>query len=102
MNLTELQRKLIGAARSNPPSDTVPYAFEKGVIARLRSCPVPDGWALWAGALWRASVPCLAIMLLLSAWTFFAAPKPVQGDLSQEFENTVLADANQQASELNW
>ena len=29
MNLAELERKLIAAARANPPSDRVPYAFEK-------------------------------------------------------------------------
>jgi len=102
MNLTELQRKLLAAARSNPPSDEVPYAFKTRVMARLREHGVPDGWALWAGALWRATVPCVAIMILLSAWSFFAAPKPMPNDLSQEFENTVLAAANQQASDAIW
>lgn len=102
MNLTELQRKLLAAARSNPPSETVPYAFQTRVMARLRSPAIPDVWALWAGALWRAAVPCVAIMLLLSAWSFFAAPKPVQGDLSQDFETTVLAAANLQASDSIW
>jgi len=102
MNLTELERKLLAAAHSNPPSDTVPYAFQTRVMARLRSAGVPDGWALWAGALWRATVPCVAIVLLLGAWTFFASPSPAQGDLSQEFENAVLAAANQQASDSIW
>lgn len=102
MNLTELQRKLLAAARSNPPSETVPYAFQTRVMARLRSHAIPDVWALWAGALWRAAVPCVAIMLLFSAWSFFASPKPVQGDLSQDFENTVLAAANLQASDSIW
>jgi hypothetical protein len=102
MNLTELQRKLVLAARSQAPSDSVPYAFHARVMARLRGCPVPDGWALWGSALWRASVPCLGIMLLLSAWSFFASPTPAPGDLSQDFENTVLAAANQQASDSLW
>lgn len=102
MNLTELERKLLAAARTNAPSDTVPYAFQTRVMARLRSAGVPDGWALWAGALWRASVPCVAIVVLLGAWTFFASPTPSQGDLSQDFENTVLAAANQQASDSIW
>ena len=35
MNLAELERKLIAAARANPPSDRVPYAFEKRIMARL-------------------------------------------------------------------
>jgi hypothetical protein len=102
MNLTGLERKLLAAARSKAPSDSVPYAFQTRVMARLRSVPVPDGWALWGSALWRASVPCLAIMLLLSAWSFFASPTPAPGDLSQEFESTVLAAANQQASDSLW
>jgi hypothetical protein len=102
MNLTELQRKLLAAARSHTPSDSVPYAFQTRVMARLRSAAVPDGWALWAGALWRATVPCLGIVLLLGAWTFFTSPTPAQGDLSQEFENAVLAAANQQVSDSIW
>ena len=102
MNLAELERKLLAAARSNPPSETVPYAFQTRIMARLRSGGMPDGWALWAGALWRASVPCVAIVLLLGAWTSFASPTPAQGDLSQDFENTVLAAANQQASDSIW
>ena len=61
-----------------------------------------DLGVLWAGALWRATVPCVAIVLLLGAWTFFASPTPAQGDLSQDFENTVLAAANQQASDSIW
>ena len=102
MNLTELERKLLAAARSNPPREAVPYAFRTRMMARLRSAGVPDGWALWAGALWRATVPCVGIVLLLGAWAFFASPTPTQGDLSQEFENTVLAAANQQASDSIW
>jgi len=58
---------------------------------------------LWAGALWRATVPCVAVMILLSAWSFFATPQPATPvDLSQDFENTVLAAANQQASDSIW
>ena len=102
MNLTELQRKLLAAARSHTPSDSVPYAFQTRVMARLRTAAIPDGWALWAGALWRATVPCVAVVLLLGAWTFFDSPTPAQGDLSQDFENTVLAAANQQVSDSIW
>jgi hypothetical protein len=102
MNLTELQRKLLIAARSNPPSEQVPYAFQTRVMARLRGHRIEDGLALWAGALWRATVPCIAIVILLSAWSFFATPTPASVDLSQEFENTVLAAANQQASDAIW
>ena len=92
MNLAELERKLIAAARANPPSDQVPYAYEKRIMARLAARPVVDGWALWAQALWRAAAPCAAIMLLLGAWSWLA---PLDGapanDLSQDLEQTLLA-----------
>ena len=93
MNLFELHRKLIAAARASLPSDRVPYAFEKRIMAQLKSCPVLDGWALWACALWRAAAPCVVIMLLLGAFTYFdrSAPTTSGNDLSQDFENTVLA-----------
>ena len=69
MNLTELQKKMFAVARANPPSDHVPYAFEKRIMARLHA-PLPlDLWALWGRLLWRAAAPCVAIMVLLSAWT---------------------------------
>ena len=43
MNLAELQRKLIAAARANAPGDGVPYAFEKRVMALLASrAAAPD------------------------------------------------------------
>jgi|SRR5260370_30347352 hypothetical protein len=98
MNLTELQRKLIAAARATPLSDRVPYAFEKRVLALIAAQPVADVWDAWAGALWRAAAPCVAIMLLLAAWTAFAPGSNSSGDLSQEFENTLLAAADQDQS----
>ncbi|HKI70722.1 MAG TPA: hypothetical protein VKA67_14135 [Verrucomicrobiae bacterium] len=93
MNLLELHRKLITAARANPPSGRVPYAFEKRIMARLKSCSGFDVWALWARALWRAAAPCIAIMVLLGAFTYFdrSAPASTGNNLSQDFENTVLA-----------
>jgi hypothetical protein len=92
MNLVELQRKLLAAARGHAPSEQVPYAFEQRIMARLRSQSVADGWVLWGRALWRATAPCIAVMLLLGAWTLFrpVAP-PSTGDLSQDLENTLLA-----------
>ena len=50
MNIAELQKKLLAAARANPPGDRVPYAFEKRVMALLaarnRSSGVVDARAL--------------------------------------------------------
>jgi hypothetical protein len=104
MNLAELERKLIAAARTNPPSDRVPYAFEKRIMARLAASPVADGWALWGRALWRAAAPCAAIMVALAAWSFFASPLGAPtNDLSQALEQTLLAAVDQdQPTDSAW
>ena len=104
MNLAELQRKLIAAARANPPSDRVPYALEKRIMAHLATRPVVDDWALWARALWRAATPCVAIMLLLGAWSFFASGSGTPAnDLSQDLEKTLLAAVDQdQTTDSTW
>jgi hypothetical protein len=95
MNQTDLYRELIAAARRNPPSERVPHSFEKRILARIRACPCVDYWALWSRALWRAVAPYTAIMLFLGAWLWFApAGPPASSDLSQDFENTLLAAAN--------
>jgi hypothetical protein len=97
MNLAKLEQKLVAAARANPPSDWVPYAFEKRIMARLAARPVVDDWALWARALWRAAAPCAAIMLLLGVWSFFAPPSNAPAnDLSQQLEQTLLAVVDQE------
>ena|SRR5213594_1096280 len=99
MNLADFERKLIAAARANPPSERVPYSFEKRIMAHLRAHPLPDECSQWAGALWRASVPCVAIMLLLSAWAFLGPPGAATGaDLAQEFDNTVMAAVDQDST----
>lgn len=104
MNLDELERKLIAAARANPPSDQVPYAFEKRIMARLAAWPVADRWELWARALWRAAALCVAITVLLGAWSFSApsASTPAN-DLSQDLEKILLAAVDQdQLADSSW
>ena len=96
MNLAELQKKLIAAARSNPPSDRVPYAFERRITALLAARPVSDRWAVWSRALWRGAAGCLAVLLLLGAGSFFFPQNGGSNDLSQDFENTMLASADQE------
>jgi len=96
MNLDELQRKLIAAARADVPTDHVPYAFEKRIMTRLATRPLPDHWAQWSVALWRAAAACVAVTLLLSAWSFFApGSSTATNDLSQQFENTLIAAVDQ-------
>ena len=104
MNLAELEKKLLATARGQAPSERVPLAFEKRIMARLAAVPSPDHWGLWARGLWRATAPCLGVMMLLAAWSFFAAPanSPAE-DLSQQLENTVFAAGVQEPSpETGW
>jgi hypothetical protein len=93
MNLDALHSKLIAAARAQAPSEHVPLAFEKRITALLQQRPAIDYLALWARGLWRAAVPCIAVMVLLTGWSLFAPPKASSNDLSQELYNTVLAAA---------
>jgi hypothetical protein len=97
MNLAELQKKLIAAARAHAPGDQVPYAFEKRVTALLAARVAPDPAGLWVRGLWRAAVSCVAVTLLLGAWTVFnpAAGTATPDDLSQNFENALLASVDQ-------
>ena len=97
MNLVELQKKLIAAARANVPSDQVPYAFEKRITALLASRVAAENLNLWVRGLWRAAVSCVAITLLLGAWAVLnpTVTTPTSDDLSQNFENTLLASVDQ-------
>lgn len=98
MNLDALHKELMDASRSHPPGDRVPHAFEKRVMAALREPAAPDSGELWARGLWRAAVACLALMLLLGALCFTAPPRnPPSSDLSQDFENTMLASMSQES-----
>ena len=96
MNLDPLRQKLLAAARNQLPSDHVPYAFEKRVLARLLTPATLDYSALWARALWRAAAPCVALTLLFGVWSFVGNNANTSGradgvDFSQHFEQTMLA-----------
>jgi hypothetical protein len=96
MNLAELQEKLIAADRRQPPDDRVPYAFEKRVMALIAARAGVDRWAVWASGLWRAAIPCAAVALVFAAVSLFTpAATDNNGDLSQDFENTLLASVDQ-------
>jgi hypothetical protein len=98
MNLEKLQTNVLAIARANPPSQRVPYGFEQRVMARLRLRPVLDQWAFWARALWQATAPCVAVMLLLIAWALFRPnpASPPSNDLALDLENTLLTAADQE------
>lgn len=103
MNLDALQKKLLAAAKANPPSDRVPLAFEQRVLAHLRAAKPIDFSALWARALWRAVIPCVAVAVVLIGISLVptAQTPEVAGDvdLSQAFEQTLLA-ASEQTEEI--
>jgi len=99
MNFSELQRRLIAAARSDLAGDAVPYAFEKRIMARLAVQPVLDKWAFWSRALWRAAAPCVAITLALIAWSLLSsASSSPPADFSQQLESAVFAVASPDSS----
>jgi hypothetical protein len=92
MNLLELHRKLIAAARTAPPDERVPYAFEKRIMAGLTGrTPLTPG-DLWGGALSRAAVFCVMFMVALAAASYFLpSGNPDNLSLSQEAEKTLVA-----------
>ena len=96
MNLAELKNKLIAVARSQTPDERVPYAFEKRITALIAARVVVDRWVFWTRGLWRAAISCVALALVLGAVSFFLPASKENGkDLSQDFENTLLASADQ-------
>ncbi|MSR42406.1 MAG: hypothetical protein EXS29_00140 [Pedosphaera sp.] len=100
MNVTELEKRLLAAARAERPSDRVPYAFEKRVMARIAALPVVDVWALWARSLWRAAVPYALAVACLAVWIHFSAEPATPGDrIAMDFENVVLAAAEESSFE---
>ena len=96
MNLAELQRKLTTAARLQKPDDRVPYAFEKRIMALIASRAVVDKWVFWTRGLWRAAASCVAVAVVCGAVSLFTPAAADSGnDLSQDFENTLLASVDQ-------
>jgi anti-sigma-K factor RskA len=96
MNLGELQNKLTAAARAQAPDERVPYAFEKRITALLAARGVPDFWTIWSRGMWRAAVSCVVVAVVCGTLSLLV-PSASEGspDLSQEFENTLLASVDQ-------
>ena len=90
MNLEPLRQRLIAAARAETPSDRVPYAFEKRIMARIAGRPAPDRWAAWGALFWRALAPCCAVMVVAGAGSAALSPGPE--DLGTQLDAILLAD----------
>jgi hypothetical protein len=101
MNTSDLQTKLMEAARKEPRQDQVPYAFEKRIMARLAGLAPLNSWALWGRPLWRAALSCVAITLLCGIWSMATAPKGDNSDsFAQAFERAVFASSDQHAEDV--
>lgn len=104
MKINLLHEKLIRAARSDRPSDQVPYAFEKRIMARIGPQPVLDVLTLWSRALWRAAAACMVVTLLFCVWATHDPGQAVPTettDLGATLENTLLASVSLE-SDLSW
>jgi hypothetical protein len=100
MNLNKLHDKLIAVAKRNPPSDHVPYAFEKRIMSRLAAAPPLNHWALWSGPLWRGAVSCIAITVLCGVWSIASNKRAdSQESFNQTFESAVFAPPGQNAED---
>tara|TARA_A100001037_G_scaffold304826_1_gene342932 strand:- start:1780 stop:2085 length:306 start_codon:yes stop_codon:yes gene_type:complete len=92
MKLDKIIDQLLNTARREEPSDKVPYAFEKRIMAHIADLPAPvDAWASWARLLWRAVVPCsAAAALAVVAWLSVSpAQQPETAALDSELEEIV-------------
>jgi hypothetical protein len=69
MDLERLKTKLVAAARNNAPSDKVPYAFEKRIMAGLRSRVAEDPWTVWGQWLWRSAMSFAAVAIACGVWS---------------------------------
>jgi hypothetical protein len=94
MNMTELEKKLLAAARATPPSEAVPYAFEKSVMARLQAITPENDLLLWGRALWRGAIASLAIALACGAWVSLNSGSN-SFELSQDLEHTITASMDE-------
>jgi hypothetical protein len=91
MNIPELERKLLAAAKACTPSDAVPYGFERRVMTRLSGRPMLDVWANWSRALWRAAATCMAVAMLLGLWAAYSTiSRSSRPNLSDDLEQTVF------------
>jgi hypothetical protein len=100
MNVNDLHSKMMAVARKNPPSDHVPYAFEKRIMRRLAAVGPANPWGLWGGPLWRAAVSCVAITVLCGLWALAANRQGGSAEsFSQTFEAAVVAPPSQPAED---
>ena len=88
--MTKSTSKFLMLARALKADERVPYAFEKRIMANLRSVKAADLWTAWSGTMWRAAFSCLLISALTGAAVTFSSTS--QAELfASDLERTVLA-----------
>lgn len=97
MNPDPLHQKLLAAARRAAPSDRVPYAFEKRIMARLPAAARTDAWAAWAGGLWRAAASGFAVLVLSGLWASWPAAQAA--DLDDALDSAMAAALPEEAAD---
>ena len=100
MNVSDLEKRFLAVARAHRPSEAVPYAFEKRVMARLANPPPLDLWGVWSHQFWRAAVSCLALTLLLGGFALYSNTIPAHVAFQSDIEDTMLAAIDQGGD--NW
>ena len=68
--IEDILDRLLAETRKTPANDRVPYAFEKRIMAHIKEAPaaLADAWSVWAQSLWKAVVPCLAVLVMVAVW----------------------------------
>ena len=68
--IEDILESLLTQTREIPTNDQVPYAFEKRIMAHIKEGPaaLADVWSAWAQSLWKAVVPCLAVLVMVAVW----------------------------------
>ena len=106
MKNSRLHETFLRAARKLPEDRRVPYSFERRVMASLPTANSPDALsdalALWSRWLWRATLPCLALMLAIGMWSFFANEHMSTDPLVSDIEMTMMQPFNELDFETLW
>ena len=68
--IEDILERLLTQTQEIPTNDRVPYAFEKRIMAHIKEAPaaLADAWSVWAQSLWKAVVPCLAVLVMVAVW----------------------------------
>tara|TARA_A100001037_G_C15077881_1_gene602680 strand:- start:405 stop:767 length:363 start_codon:yes stop_codon:yes gene_type:complete len=72
--IDDILDEMLAQTREIPADDRVPYAFEKRIMAHIKdeeTAAPPTAaqlWEQWSRMLWRAAVPCLAVLVIAAVW----------------------------------